>query len=84
MCTTKVQPNDAVYDGVIVRSPWRNCTTAAAGPYTGEWAKNVPRATKPAQITDGLSKTLVIAEKYVRNDRYELGAQSDDHGWAEG
>jgi prepilin-type N-terminal cleavage/methylation domain-containing protein len=85
MCTTRIQPNNAVYDGVIVRSPWRNCTTLpVTGPLKGEWAKNVPRATKPAHITDGLSKTLMIAEKYVRNDRYELGLQSDDHGWAEG
>jgi hypothetical protein len=85
MCNTRVQPNDAVYDGVIVRSPWRNCTPVpVTGPLRGEWAKNVPRATKPSRVTDGLSKTLMIAEKYVRNDKYELGLQSDDHGWAEG
>jgi prepilin-type N-terminal cleavage/methylation domain-containing protein len=85
MCTGQVQPNDAVYDGVIVRSPWRNCTTTpTTGQLTGEWAKNVPKPTKPAQITDGLSKTLMIGEKYVRSDKYEAGALSDDHGWAEG
>lgn len=85
MCTNSVQPNDAVYDGVIVRTPWRNCTTTpTTGPLKGEWAKNVPKATKPSQITDGMSKTLLIGEKYVRGDKYEAGALSDDRGWAEG
>jgi len=85
MCTGRVQPNDAIYDGIIVRSPWRNCTASATtGTLRGEWARNVPRATKPSQITDGLSKTLLIGEKYVRSDKYEVGARSDDHGWAEG
>ena len=40
--------------------------------------------TKPAKITDGLSKTFLIGEKYIRNDNYEAGLQSDDHGWSEG
>lgn len=86
MCTDRVPPNNATYDGVIVRTPWRNCSTSvpADGRLVGEFARNVPRPTKPSQITDGLSKTLMIAEKYVRADKYEAGALSDDHGWAEG
>jgi len=59
-------------------------TDTSTGKQIGEWANNVPRPTKPARITDGLSKTLMIAEKYVRSDMYEAGGLSDDHGWAEG
>jgi prepilin-type N-terminal cleavage/methylation domain-containing protein len=78
-------PNYAIYDGIIVRSPWRNCTTVVGTtPLVGEFAQKVPRPTKIARISDGTSKTLLIAEKYVRSDLYEAGALSDDHGWAEG
>jgi len=78
-------PNSAVYDGVIVRSPWQYLSGGTGiGPLVGQVASNVPLPTKPARITDGLSKTLMIGEKYVRTDMYEAGALSDDHGWAEG
>jgi hypothetical protein len=78
-------PNNAAYGGVIVRASWRNCATAPTpGRLPGESVNNVPRPTKIAKIADGTSKTLLIGEKYVRNDQYEAGALSDDHGWAEG
>jgi prepilin-type N-terminal cleavage/methylation domain-containing protein len=83
--TPRSAPNNGVYDGVIVRSPWQYLSGGTGiGPLVGQWAKNAPRATKPARITDGLSKTFMIAEKFVRNDKYEAGGLSDDHGWAEG
>jgi prepilin-type N-terminal cleavage/methylation domain-containing protein len=78
-------PNNAVYDGVIVRSPWQYLSGGTGiGPLVGQFAKNVPMPTKVSKILDGTSKTLMIAEKYVRNDMYDAGALSDDHGWAEG
>jgi prepilin-type N-terminal cleavage/methylation domain-containing protein len=78
-------PSDnCVYEGVIVRCPWRRRFGAPGGPYIGEWIKGVPKPTKIARITDGASHTFMIAEKYVRNDNYEGGDLSDDHGWAEG
>jgi prepilin-type N-terminal cleavage/methylation domain-containing protein len=78
-------PNDATYDGVIVRCPWRYLRGGVpSGPLVGEFAKYVPMPTKFSRVTDGTSKTLMIAEKYVRSDMYEAGALSDDHGWAEG
>jgi hypothetical protein len=50
-----------------------------------------PTATKPGQISDGLSNTLVISEKVVRSDLYDGqeapgggGAVSDNRGWADG
>jgi prepilin-type N-terminal cleavage/methylation domain-containing protein/prepilin-type processing-associated H-X9-DG protein len=86
MCSNPQPPNDATYDGVIVRSPWRNCTTLLipGRPLRGEFARKVPRPTKIAAISDGTSKTLLIGEKYVRSDVYEGGLLSDDYGWAEG
>jgi hypothetical protein len=42
---------------------------------------------KVASITDGTSKTLLVAEKYVRNDAYEASdvpRNSDDRGWYDG
>ena len=80
-------PNNALYDGVIVRCPWRwTGTDAATGKQIGTPALNVPRLVNTAKVTDGTSKTLLIAEKYVRNDNYEGGdtRNSDDRGWADG
>ena len=39
---------------------------------------------KISQITDGTSKTMMIAEKYVRSDEYDAGLNSDDQGWSDG
>jgi prepilin-type processing-associated H-X9-DG protein len=80
-------PADAVYDGVIVRSPWR----ADPGAYDYEFQKmygvfvsNVPTPTKIAKITDGASKTMLISEKYIPVGGYEGGSASDDRGWTDG
>jgi hypothetical protein len=81
----KEQAHDQVYDGVIVRSPWRRIdplfTHGGAG---GEFLRNASRPTSFAKITDGTSKTFVLGEKYVRGDLYQGGGPSDDHGWSEG
>ena len=68
--------DNQVYDGVIVRTPWRLAT--------GTYATNVPGPTKFARITDGTSHTFMIGEKYVRSDLYEGGSKSDDKGWTDG
>ena len=39
---------------------------------------------KPAMITDGLSKTAVVAEKRLRPSAYTAGAWDDDRGWSDG
>ncbi len=91
-CTNSGPPRDnATYDGVIVRTPYRvnGCTgtcrrATANAPALGEEVKGVPKATKPGKIRDGLSHTLVIGEKLVRNDRYQGGGPSDDRGWSDG
>ena len=73
-------PDNAVYDGVITRTPWRWRYAGLAQ----EFPKNVPQPTRFEQISDGSSNTLVVAEKYVRSDLYEGLSWSDDRGWTDG
>jgi prepilin-type N-terminal cleavage/methylation domain-containing protein len=76
------QPDDMVYDGVIVRTPWK----FNSNPSLAAYAKNVPWAVKPAQVSDGLSNTILFGEKYVHPDWYAGGifVYSDDRGWTDG
>ena len=73
-----------VYDGVIVRSPWRHTGLDASGNNTGEFLAGNPRPIKFAHITDGTSNTFLLGEKYVRTDWYGGGSKSDDKGWIDG
>jgi prepilin-type N-terminal cleavage/methylation domain-containing protein/prepilin-type processing-associated H-X9-DG protein len=77
------QPN-GVYDGVIVRSAFQ---PTSFNPFSNKLEgkfNHSPRAVKIAQITDGTSKTMMIGEKYVRQDLYGGGTSSDDTGWTDG
>jgi prepilin-type N-terminal cleavage/methylation domain-containing protein len=85
--------DNGVYDGVIVRTPWRvagcnrvTCRLATAtAPAVGEEVLGVPAAVKMAQIADGTSMTLVVSEKLIRSDKYEGGQNvSDNRGWSDG
>ena len=73
-----------VYDGVIVRTPWRTLGKDASGRNTGEYVANVPRPIGMAKIIDGTSHTFLVGEKYLRSDLYDGGGKSDDQGWADG
>ncbi len=81
--------DNTLYDGVIVRGTWRRQSTNAAGKQIGIFRRNVTGLVKHADVTDGTSKTFMIAEKYVRSDNYEGGfagvnKNSDDRGWYDG
>jgi prepilin-type N-terminal cleavage/methylation domain-containing protein len=82
----RLQAHNQVYDGVIVRSPWRrnDPLITHGAPGGGEFLGGVPGPTTFAKITDGSSKTFMLGEKYVRSDSYQGGGSSDDHGWSEG
>ena len=77
--------DNGVYDGVIVRSPY---AVDKVNPFTGDiigvFVKGVPHPIKFSKITDGSSKTMLISEKYVRPDLYDIGSSSDDAGWTDG
>jgi len=92
-CGSNAQPmNNAVSDGVIVRTPWRLKTIAGATtPGLGEKVSGMSPPVKPAHISDGSSNTLLVSEKLVRADLYagnitEIGSSSwsDDRGWSDG
>jgi prepilin-type processing-associated H-X9-DG protein len=81
-------PDNAVYDGVIVRCPWDWEKTVGTA-QVGKFASNVTGLVKASKITDGTSKTLLVGEKYVRNDAYDgpftgVNRNSDDRGWSDG
>jgi prepilin-type processing-associated H-X9-DG protein len=82
-----VVPADGVYDGVIVRSPWRadpGNYDARSQKMAGIFASNVPNPITMAKITDGTAKTMLVGEKYLRSDFYSTGGSSDDRGWTDG
>ena len=84
----KQQGNYQVYDGVIVRSPWKRDggppPKSTPGNPVGIFLKGLSQPTSFAKITDGTSHTFMLGEKYVRSDMYDGGGYSDDHGWSEG
>ncbi len=81
-----------VYDGVIVRGAWRvKFPATTTKPAELEKTNFLgPTPTKPAHVSDGLSNTLLVSEKYVRFDMTETVAPdgttsySDDRGWTDG
>lgn len=73
-------PDNGVYDGVIVRTPWRWNFQGEAT----EFPRNSQQPVRFQQITDGASKTLVVGEKYVRSDLHDGLSWSDDRGWTDG
>ena len=77
---------NGVYDGVIVRSSWRRSPSqdSASPGIEGVFVPGNPRPTRVSKITDGLSKTLLLAEKYTRADFYPGGTPSDDTGLTDG
>jgi prepilin-type processing-associated H-X9-DG protein len=79
--------NNSIYDGVIVRSTWRYLSGGGNAPWVGEPVSMVPQPVKMSKISDGTSKTILVSEKYVRNDSYDAEDKnhySDDRGWADG
>lgn len=79
--------NNTVYDGVIVRATWRYLSGGGTQPWVGEPATMVTQPVKISKITDGTSKTMLVAEKYVRSDNYDsnlINHNSDDRGWTDG
>lgn len=79
-------PDNSVYNGVVVRTPyrWDLATSSTVSRRALGIPQGVSHATRPAAITDGLSNTLLVGEKFVRSDNYEGGGYSDDRGWADG
>jgi prepilin-type N-terminal cleavage/methylation domain-containing protein/prepilin-type processing-associated H-X9-DG protein len=75
----------SLYDGVIVRTPWveTGFDRRSLIPI-GNYVEDVPYPTKFSGIIDGTSKSMMVAEKYIRYDLYAGGDASDDRGWTDG
>ena len=73
-------PGGLRFDGVIVRTDYNppDATIGTPGP------QGNPPPTRTAQVTDGLSKTLLIGEKRLHPDDYSGGQWHDDRGWSDG
>ena len=65
------------FNGVLTRSNlyWNGTTKVMANVYT---------KVSFAQISDGSSNTVVLAEKFLEPRFYEIGAWHDDRGWSDG
>jgi prepilin-type N-terminal cleavage/methylation domain-containing protein len=73
--------------GEILYEFWRNSvnTVPFNQPYHGIITRTFSSdPCRPAMITDGLSKTLLVSEKRLFADRYESGDWMDDRGWTAG
>jgi prepilin-type N-terminal cleavage/methylation domain-containing protein/prepilin-type processing-associated H-X9-DG protein len=87
-CVGKVRPR-MKFSGVIVRTNWvinENINPPGAPqvspyPYT---VPGLPAPTAMRKISDGTSKTMVIAEKRLRPKNYSTGDWHDDRGWSDG
>jgi prepilin-type N-terminal cleavage/methylation domain-containing protein len=69
------------YRGIIQRTDWLvNATLPGGGRRNGFGVKMTFQ-----KITDGTSKTLLVAEKWLHPKDYETGSgPGDDRGWADG
>ncbi len=81
--TEYTKPNGRVpkFRGVIQRSDWIASTVIKPGRHIGF----MPKMTF-SKITDGSSKTMVAAEKWVHSSQTQgdPGLTSEDRGWADG
>jgi prepilin-type N-terminal cleavage/methylation domain-containing protein/prepilin-type processing-associated H-X9-DG protein len=78
----KVVRGYAPFMGVIVRTDYNAWGGEASGPPGGPNGNTKP--TRMAKITDGASKTLVVAEKWLFTADYVGGQWHDDRGWSDG
>ena len=77
--------SNGVYDGVIVRSPWRwGSYDERARTSLGAFVPGVPNPVEINQISDGTSNTMMVGEKYLRYDLHATTSPSDDQGITEG
>jgi prepilin-type N-terminal cleavage/methylation domain-containing protein/prepilin-type processing-associated H-X9-DG protein len=68
-------PHNRFYDGLIVRANYDYNTKQEVG--------SSPPC-DDGDVSDGFSKTLLVSEKRLKPDRYEIGDWHDDRGWTDG
>ena len=68
--------------GIIVRTPYY--LDKGTNPPKGIDLADYSQPTRVAQVTDGLSKTIMITEKRMKPSLYDVGDWCDDRGWTDG
>jgi prepilin-type N-terminal cleavage/methylation domain-containing protein/prepilin-type processing-associated H-X9-DG protein len=86
-CVNLTMPG-MLFPGVIVRTNWIVDPKAKRpedqGPPYPLQAPGLEKPISVGQVSDGLSNTIVIAEKRLKTGRYEVGDWHDDRGWSDG
>ena len=79
-------PSGAWITGAKPSDLWDVCGIIVRTPYEVLFSTDLPNPgpTTIAQVTDGLTHTLMITEKRLRPKEYETGAWHDDRGWTDG
>jgi len=68
-------PANTTWNGLIVRTNWNwNCQTVGSS----------PALVSDAECRDGMSNTILFAEKRLHTGRYQSGDWHDDRGWTDG
>jgi prepilin-type N-terminal cleavage/methylation domain-containing protein/prepilin-type processing-associated H-X9-DG protein len=72
------------FRGIIQRGDWTG--TAAAGSFPAYSHVGFMVKMTDAKVTDGMSKTLLISEKWVHRSQYQADPSlaADNRGWADG
>lgn len=73
-------PRKQSYEGIIVRCNW---DVFSGGPKNGKYCDSSKPCTD-GQVKDGMSKTLLVAEKRLKPQNYIVGDWHDDRGWTDG
>ena len=71
-----------LHQGIIVRTPYY--LDKNSNPPKGVDLPDYSQPTKISQVTDGLSKTIMITEKRMKPSLYDVGDWCDDRGWTDG
>ncbi|MGQ9575460.1 MAG: DUF1559 family PulG-like putative transporter [Thermoguttaceae bacterium] len=73
-------PSNLIFDGIIVRTPYRYNTRGSCKP--GPTGGTPPCS--EADVLDGTSNTMMLAEKCLNKNNYNRGDWYDDRGWSDG
>ena len=83
-CVDSLRPGMEFW-GVVMRTNWTAGVSVPGRPAKARQKSPVcPIPLRPGKITDGTSKTFIVAEKRLQPQNYSLGDWHDDRGWSDG
>jgi prepilin-type N-terminal cleavage/methylation domain-containing protein len=75
-----LQPQSFDPHGRNTVAPYKKCNALGIITRTPRYGT----ATRPEQVVDGLSNTMMYGEKWIRSTAYDTGEWYDDRGWTDG